>query len=130
MEDLKKIYEEGVQLYEQKEYTAAVEKFLIAAELGYVEAQFKMSCCYHWGRGVKKDKKQADAWLKKGVLVLLSKSEILSADDDIAAIEGGAYELMCEVAGKVDYWNNRLGKKVSKWLITYSDAYWTSEAKR
>jgi len=45
----------GVQQYKKGDYSSAVEHFMKAAELGDVDAQYNLGCCYHSGHGVEKD---------------------------------------------------------------------------
>lgn len=60
-----KLYQEGKQLYDAENYTAAFPKLKAAAEKGHKKAQYRLGRCYDKGRGTKEDDKQAVAWYEK-----------------------------------------------------------------
>ena len=47
--------QEGVKQYSKGEYSKAFEYWTKAAELGDLEAHYKLACLYHWGHGVEKN---------------------------------------------------------------------------
>lgn len=60
-----KLYTEGKELYDAKNYTAAVPKLKAAAEKGHKKAQYRLGRCYDKGRGVSENDKQAFLWYQK-----------------------------------------------------------------
>ena len=60
-----KLYQEGKQLYDAKNYDAAFPKLKAAAEKGHKKAQYRLGRCYDKGHGTAEDDQQAVAWYKK-----------------------------------------------------------------
>ena len=60
-----KLYQEGKQLYDAENYTAAFPKLKAAAEKGHKKAQYRLGRCYEKGRGVEKDATVAFQWYTK-----------------------------------------------------------------
>lgn len=57
-------YEKGMEKYNEKEYEEAFKLFMIAAEKGYVEAQYEIGEAYYYGYGVEENKEEAVKWYK------------------------------------------------------------------
>jgi len=60
-----KLYQEGKQLYDAKNYEAAFPKLKAAAEKGHKKAQYRLGRCYDKGNGTTEDDKQAVVWYTK-----------------------------------------------------------------
>lgn len=60
-----KLYDEGKQLYDQKNYTAAFPKLKAAAEKGHKKAQYRLGRCYDKGRGTTENDQLAFTWYEK-----------------------------------------------------------------
>ena len=60
-----KLYAEGKQLYDAKDYAAAFPKLKAAAEKGHKKAQYRLGRCYDKGRGTEENDQQAFAWYEK-----------------------------------------------------------------
>lgn len=60
-----KLYDEGKQLYDAENYTAAFPKLKAAAEKGHKKAQYRLGRCYDKGRGTTQNDKLAFAWYEK-----------------------------------------------------------------
>eukprot|EP00985_Skeletonema_marinoi_P002912 scaffold1192_cov80-Skeletonema_marinoi.AAC.2 len=91
------IHRKGAEQYKKGHYQSAFECFTRAAELGDVEAHFKLALLYHNGRGVEKDEKRAMHHLKE------------------AAIGGhprARYNLGC-----VEWNNGKTERAVNHWII-------------
>lgn len=58
-------FNRAVQYYNQGNYVKAFPLYKDVAEKGYPEAQFNVGLMYQYGRGVKKDFKQAVYWYQK-----------------------------------------------------------------
>ena len=64
--DAEEQFEIGLEYYDKKNYIQAVYCFKIAAEQGYIEAQYMMGYCYYSNdKGVEHDPKQAIYWFTK-----------------------------------------------------------------
>jgi TPR repeat protein len=61
-----KLYDEGKQLYDAENYTAAFPKLKAAAEKGHKKAQYRLGRCYDKGYGVTEDNQKAYQWYLKG----------------------------------------------------------------
>ena len=59
------VYNEGVELYKNKSYESAFEKFEKAAEKGYHEAQNYLGYCYGNGIGTEKNYELAVMWYRE-----------------------------------------------------------------
>ena len=59
------IFEKANELYDNEDYTQAVEYYRQAAEMGYAPAQCYLGDCYDEGEGVKEDKSIAVKWYRK-----------------------------------------------------------------
>ncbi len=59
------LYKKGEAAYEEKNYADAVKWYKMAAEQGYVKAQYILGNCYENGEGVEKDSGEAIKWYKK-----------------------------------------------------------------
>lgn len=57
-------YYYGIKSYKQ-DYAKAVSLFQKSAEQGLAEAQYRLGKCYAKGRGVVRDKEQAEQWLQR-----------------------------------------------------------------
>jgi TPR repeat protein len=51
--------------YKEKNYTAAVKWYKMAAEQNYADAQYNLGYCYEYGKGVEQDYTVAVKWYKK-----------------------------------------------------------------
>lgn len=60
-----KLYQEGKQLYDAQNYTAAFPKLKAAAEKGHVKAMYRLGRCYDKGRGTAEDDQKAFSWYEK-----------------------------------------------------------------
>ena len=60
-----KLYEEGKQLYDAKNYAAAFPKLKAAAEKGHKKAQYRLGRCYDKGRGTEENDQLAFQWYEK-----------------------------------------------------------------
>ena len=60
-----KLYDEGKQLYEAKNYAAAFPKLKAAAEKGHKKAQYRLGRCYEKGRGTAENDQLAVQWYQK-----------------------------------------------------------------
>ncbi len=63
--DANTLYEEGIRLYDNKEYDAAIPFLTKAAEMGNALAQIDLGNCYYYGHGATKDYFKAVKWFKK-----------------------------------------------------------------
>ncbi len=63
--DAESYYNRAESLYADGDYTAAVEWYRRAADLGHADAQNSLGLCYEVGRGVDMDKQEAVRWYKK-----------------------------------------------------------------
>ena len=64
-QDVEALYDEGKALYDKKEYKAAIQKLLPAAQQGHKKAQYRMGRCYDKGYGVLEDNDKAFSWYQK-----------------------------------------------------------------
>ena len=64
-ENAKKLYNTGLQYYNDKNYKKAVKYFTKAALQGYATAQSNLGVCYEKGTGITKDEKIAVKWYTK-----------------------------------------------------------------
>ena len=60
-----KVYNQGVELYKNKLYGSAFEKFEKAAQKGYHEAQNQLGYCYNNGKGTEKNDELAVMWYRE-----------------------------------------------------------------
>lgn len=60
-----KLYQEGKQLYDAKNYDAAFPKLKTAAEKGHKKAQYRLGRCYDKGHGTTENDEQAVVWYTK-----------------------------------------------------------------
>lgn len=58
-------YKKGLAAFEKKEYEDAVKSFKKAADKGNAEAMLVYAACLGTGKGIEKDKDEADNWLQK-----------------------------------------------------------------
>jgi TPR repeat protein len=58
-------YNDGVKVYQAKDYATALKELEPLAEQGYAIAQFALGSMYDFGEGVERDDKQAVKWYKK-----------------------------------------------------------------
>ena len=58
-------YEAGVEAYQRRDYTIALQEWLPLAELGHAEAQYKLGLLYHFKKGVPQDFVMARRWYEK-----------------------------------------------------------------
>ena len=70
-----KLYKEGKELYDTKNYTAAVPKLKAAAEKGHKKAQYRLGRCYDKGHGVTEDDVQAFKWYSKSAAQEYAKAQ-------------------------------------------------------
>lgn len=63
--ELDLLYKKGKQLYDNGEYSSAVDYFLKAAQGGHKQAQFELGCFYNNGNGVEVDYAQSLYWLRR-----------------------------------------------------------------
>ena len=59
------LYNKGVELYKNENYSSAITYFKQAAEQGHAEAQNHLGVCYANGRGVAQDYYEAVKWYRK-----------------------------------------------------------------
>ncbi len=64
-QDVEALYDEGKALYDKKDYKAAIQKLLPAAQQGHKKAQYRMGRCYDKGYGVLEDNDKAFSWYQK-----------------------------------------------------------------
>ena len=64
-EEIEAIYNQGLNEYNNKNYSEAVKLFKKSAEQGHAVSQSWMGYCYENGSGVKKDISEAFKWYKK-----------------------------------------------------------------
>lgn len=60
-----RLYEQGKELYDKKQYKEAIPKLRAAAEKGHKKAQYRLGKCYDKGYGVEEDDQLAFQWYKK-----------------------------------------------------------------
>ena len=89
--------QEGVRQYDEGDYRSAVEYLTKAAELGDMEAHYRLSILYHYGKGVEKDRERG----------------IHHAEE--AAI--GGHPDARFLLGKLECGNNDLDRAVKHWII-------------
>ena len=70
-----KLYQEGKQLYDAKNYDAAFLKLKAAAEKGHKKAQYRLGRCYDKGNGTAEDDKQAVVWYTKAAAQGYAKAQ-------------------------------------------------------
>ena len=70
-----KLYKEGKELYDAKNYTAAVPKLKAAAEKGHKKAQYRLGRCYDKGHGVEENDAQAFKWYFKSAAQDYAKAQ-------------------------------------------------------
>ena len=70
-----KLYKEGKELYDAKNYTAAVPKLKAAAEKGHKKAQYRLGRCYDKGHGVEENDAQAFKWYSKSAAQEYAKAQ-------------------------------------------------------
>ena len=63
-ETAESLYDQGLEYWEEKDYTNAFTYFLPAAKMGHADAQNKLGLCYYSGSGVLKDYQEAIKWFK------------------------------------------------------------------
>ncbi len=61
----KNLYKKGMDCYNSRKFEEAVNYYKQAANLGYVEAQYKLGYCYYDGIGVEPDHTEAVTWYRK-----------------------------------------------------------------
>jgi len=98
-----KLYEEGKQLYDQKNYTAAFPKLKAAAEKGHKKAQYRLGRCYDKGRGTLENEKLAFHWYEKSAAQGYAKAIYELGDcykdgDGVAKDRQKAFELFKKAA--------------------------------
>ncbi|MDE5738933.1 MAG: sel1 repeat family protein [Bacteroidaceae bacterium] len=59
------LYDQGKQLYDQKQYELAIKKLLPAAQKGHKKAQYRLGRCYDKGHGTAEDNLKAFQWYSK-----------------------------------------------------------------
>ena len=64
-QNAEKLYREGKDLYDAKNYSAAVPKLKAAAEKGHKKAQYRLGLCYDKGKGVTENDDLAFLWYSK-----------------------------------------------------------------
>ncbi|GLQ20812.1 tetratricopeptide repeat protein [Algimonas porphyrae] len=57
--------EEGIALYQQKDYAGALPKLRQAAEAGHADAQYHLGWMYRHGHGVEQSNEQGTKWLRR-----------------------------------------------------------------
>lgn len=70
-----KLYEEGKQLYDKKDYAAAFPKLKAAAEKGHKKAQYRLGRCYDKGHGTTEDDRLAVVWYEKAAKQGMAKAQ-------------------------------------------------------
>ncbi|MDO4995094.1 MAG: tetratricopeptide repeat protein [Bacteroidales bacterium] len=60
-----RLYEQGKELYDKKQYKEAIPKLRAAAEKGHKKAQYRLGKCYDKGYGIEEDDQLAFQWYKK-----------------------------------------------------------------
>lgn len=75
-----KLYEEGKQLYDKENYTAAFPKLKAAAEKGHKKAQYRLGRCYDKGRGTTENDKLAFEWYEKSAKQGYAKAQYQVGD--------------------------------------------------
>eukprot|EP00984_Skeletonema_dohrnii_P023058 scaffold12168_cov74-Skeletonema_dohrnii-CCMP3373.AAC.1 len=63
------MYEEGFNQHKKGNYSSAVEYYTNAAELGNAAAHYNLSCMYHHGHGVEKDREKEIHHLEEAAIV-------------------------------------------------------------
>lgn len=63
--DANELYENGLNLYNNKQYSEAEKWFRQSADLGHAEAQFKLGNMYYNGDGVNQNYSEAMKWFRK-----------------------------------------------------------------
>ncbi|MBR5296261.1 MAG: sel1 repeat family protein, partial [Parabacteroides sp.] len=63
-EDTESIYQKGLSFYNEKNYVEAVKWYRKAADQGHAGAQFALSDCLFYGRGITKNEEEAIKWLR------------------------------------------------------------------
>lgn len=109
------IFNEGIKLFESKNYDKAFKAFVKASEKGDVDNEYYLGLCYYKGLGVKQDYNNAYEWFKKGA----DKNQALAIYDLSVMYENGlgikqdyekAYELALKAANmKVEEAYYRVG---------------------
>ena len=59
------LYNKGLELYKDKDYSKAIAYFKQAAEQGYAKAQNHLGFCYEKGQGIAQDYYEAVKWYRK-----------------------------------------------------------------
>jgi hypothetical protein len=75
-----KLYEEGKQLYDAKNYAAAFPKLKAAAEKGHKKAQYRLGRCYDKGRGTEENDQLAFQWYEKSASQGYAKAQYQLGD--------------------------------------------------
>ena len=70
-----KLYQEGKELYDAKNYKAAIPKLKAAAEKGHRKAQYRLGRCYDKGNGVTEDDAKAFEWYAKSAAQNYAKAQ-------------------------------------------------------
>lgn len=83
-------YNEGMKLYEGKDYINASANFRAASYMGHIKAQYNYGLCLYFGKGVFEDKAEAIKYF-----VYASDNGIRQADKTLYFIAYGKYNNSC-----------------------------------
>lgn len=64
-ESAEKLFSQGLEFYNKKDYTNAVKYFQQSANQGHAKAQYNLAVCYEYGKGVSQSDSSALTWYKK-----------------------------------------------------------------
>lgn len=98
-----RLYKEGKEFYDQKNYAAAFPKLKSAAEKGHKKAQYRLGRCYDKGHGTAEDDQQAFSWYEKSAKQGYAKAQYqlgkcYKDGEGVAKDKKRAYELFMEAA--------------------------------
>ena len=100
-----KLYEEGKELYDAKNYAAAFPKLKTAAEKGHKKAQYRLGRCYEKGHGTAENDQMAFQWYEKSAKQGHAKSlfqlgQCYKDGKGVAKDRKHAFELFMQAAKK------------------------------
>jgi len=97
------MYQKGREQYVKADYSSAFEYFTSAAELGDVEAHYRLSQLYDFGRGIEKDEKKEVHHLEEAAI-------------------GGHPSARCGL-GFHEYDNGNIERAVKHWIIAAAQGH-------
>ena len=100
-----KLYEEGKELYDAKNYAAAFPKLKTAAEKGHKKAQYRLGRCYEKGHGTAENDQMAFQWYEKSAKqghakALFQLGQCYKDGKGVAKDRKHAFELFMQAAKK------------------------------